>query len=48
MGIIFHEEEQLFQLETLNTEYWIGIADEMYLGHIYYGKKIGDARCAYL
>ena len=35
MGIIFHEEEQLFQLETLNTEYWIGIADEMYLGHIY-------------
>lgn len=48
MGIIFHEEEQVFQIETPNTEYWIGIVDGAYLGHIYYGKKIGDAHCAYL
>lgn len=48
MGIIFYEEQQLFLLETQNTEYWIGIVDEAYLGHIYYGKKIGDPRCAYL
>lgn len=48
MGIVFHEEQQMFQITTPNTEYWIAIIDQMYLGHVYYGKKIGDVRCAYL
>lgn len=48
MGIVFHNEQKVFQLVTKNTEYWIGIIDEAYVGHIYYGKKIDDARCSYL
>ncbi|MDO5407174.1 MAG: alpha-galactosidase [Eubacteriales bacterium] len=48
MGIEYLEKEQLFRLTTPNTEYVIGITDGIYIGHVYYGKRLGDARCGYL
>ncbi len=48
MGIVFHQEEKLFQITTLTTEYCIGITDQHYLGHVYYGRRLEDARCIYL
>lgn len=48
MGIFYYEKEKIFQITTPNTEYCIGIADDRYVGHIYYGKKLNDPRCAYL
>lgn len=47
MGITYISEEKLFQLDTPNTTYCIGIIDEEgFLGHAYYGRKIGDIRGA--
>ncbi|MCQ2080857.1 MAG: alpha-galactosidase [Lachnospiraceae bacterium] len=34
--------KDIFKLDTPNTTYCIGIVDEGYVGHIYYGKKIED------
>ena len=48
MAIIFDSEKKIFALLTQNTTYMMGIADEKYLGHIHYGKKIGQAEGAYL
>lgn len=48
MGIVFCQEHNLFQITTLTTEYCIGITDERYVGHVYYGKRLEDARCACL
>lgn len=43
MGIQYYERERIFRLDTPNTSYLIGIADEEnFVGHIYYGKRIGD------
>ena len=47
MGIIYFEKERLFQLNTPDTTYVIGIVgEEGFLGHVYYGKKIGDVQGA--
>lgn len=49
MGIYFDEENRQFQLDTAHTSYLMGIVDEEgFLGHIYYGKKIGRQDAAYL
>ena len=49
MNIKFDEQNRVFQLDTENTSYLIGIADqEGFIGHIYYGKKISDSNVAYL
>ena len=49
MKIKFDEQNRVFQLDTENTSYLIGIADqEGFIGHIYYGKKISDSNVAYL
>lgn len=49
MIIKFDEQNRAFQLDTENTSYLIGIADqEGFIGHIYYGKKISDSNVAYL
>lgn len=48
MGILFHKEEQLFQIITPNTEYCIKIVDQRYIGHVYYGRRLEDPRCGYL
>lgn len=48
MAIIFDEKEQVFLLQTPNTTYAIGITDETYLCHVYYGKTITDSHIRYL
>lgn len=49
MGIYFDEENRQFQLDTAHTSYLMGIVDEEgFLGHIYYGKKIGRQDATYL
>ncbi|MCI8380927.1 MAG: alpha-galactosidase [Lachnospiraceae bacterium] len=40
MAICFHEEKRIFQLDTKNSTYLIGLTPEGYLGHIYYGRKL--------
>ena len=46
MEIKFIESEKLFQINTDHTTYLMGIADDRYVGHVYYGKKIHDCRGA--
>ncbi len=47
MGIIFCEKEKLFKLDTPKTSYIIGlVAEEGFLGHVYYGRKIQDMQGA--
>lgn len=47
MAIVFDEERKLFRLDTKTTTYLIGIADDAYVGHIYYGKKLKGCQGAY-
>lgn len=39
MAIIFDEENKVFHLQTAHTSYMMGIVNDEYLFHIYYGKK---------
>jgi len=49
MGITYFEKERIFKLDTKNTSYVIGIVDkEGFVGHAYYGKKLGDDALSYL
>ena len=48
MGIQFIEDQKLFRLSAGDVEYVIGIADDKYVGHVYFGKKLDDDRCGYL
>lgn len=49
MNIQYFENSRTFKLDTKNSSYIIGIADEEgFLGHVYYGAGIGDADVAYL
>lgn len=49
MAIQFYDEERLFKLDTKNTSYAIGIADEeKFLGHIYYGERLKDYHISYI
>lgn len=47
MSIRFDKESNIFQLDTKTTSYLIGIADENYIGHVYYGKKLENCQGAY-
>ena len=48
MGIAYFEQERIFKLDPRHTSYLIGIVDnENFLGHIYYGKKLGGRGMAY-
>ena len=38
MGIKVNEEKKIFQLNTPNTTYLMGVARDQYLCHMYYGK----------
>ena len=43
MNITFNEKDRSFKIDTDNTSYIIGIADEeAFIGHVYYGSKIED------
>jgi len=48
MSIFFDEQRKLFKLDTKNTTYIIGLSEEGYVGHAYYGKRLGKVGGAYL
>ncbi len=49
MAIYYDENKKIFQLNTNNTTYLIGIVDEQrYIGHIYYGRRMETYDGAYL
>ena len=39
MAILYYDEKKLFQLNTENTTYVIGLSPEGYVGHVYYGDR---------
>lgn len=46
MSIRYDEANRIFELDTRNTSYRIGIVDEEgFVGHIYYGQKIRPQKC---
>lgn len=48
MSIYFDEEKKLFKLDTDHTSYVMGLSEEGYLGHVYYGKRLKDLGGKYL
>ena len=48
MAIHYDKENKVFLLHTPATTYAIGIVDETYLGHIYYGPRLQDVNIRYL
>lgn len=46
--IVFDGKENIFKIDTENNSYVMGIIDEKYLVHIYYGKKLSGTHLAYL
>ncbi len=46
--ILFDEKNSIFKIDTVNTSYVMGLADEMYLGHVYYGDKLQSTDLTYL
>lgn len=46
--ISFNEKNKVFKLDTKNTSYVMGLADEKYLGHIYYGSRLESDDLTYL
>lgn len=42
MPISFNEEKKIFKIDTLDSTYAIGIFEQNFLIHLYYGKKIPD------
>ena len=46
--IKFFEDEKVFKIDTLTTSYVMAIVDDVYLGHLYYGKKINDSDITHL
>lgn len=49
MNILYDENAKIFKLDTENTSYLIGLADEEgFIGHVYYGKTISDSNAGYL
>ena len=45
--ITYDENQKVFHLSTPATSYVIGIVDGVYLGHVYYGKKLEDLTGVY-
>ena len=46
MSIRYDETDRVFELDTKNTSYRIGIADdEGFVGHVYYGQRIRTQKC---
>lgn len=44
MAILYYDEKKLFQLNTENTTYVIGLSPEGYVGHVYYGPFCTESR----
>lgn len=48
MAVNYYENEKIWKLDTKSTSYVIGAFDEEgFVGHIYYGKKLGQHALAY-
>lgn len=48
MGIRYIEEKKIFQMDTQQTTYLIGLTPEGYVGHIYYGRRLKKEGSSYL
>ncbi|MCM1499824.1 MAG: alpha-galactosidase [Clostridium sp.] len=48
MAIIFDNDKKIFALQTQHATYMMGIVDNRYLGHIYYGRQIAAPDGGYL
>ncbi len=49
MSICYRTEERVFQLDTPGSSYLMGLVDEEgFVGHIYYGRKLGGDDLRYL
>lgn len=48
MAIKYNEKNRIFKLDTDHTTYLIGITPEGYVGHIYYGERMGSEDAYYL
>ena len=49
MSINYEEKTGVFKLDTPNTSYILGLVDrERFVGHIYYGKRLGEDDVTYL
>lgn len=40
MSILYDEQNRMFKLDTVHTTYMIGLSDEGYVGHVYYGRRL--------
>jgi alpha-galactosidase len=48
MAITYNDRIKTWKLDTPNTSYIIGVVDEKYLAHIYYGARVEDDNLSYL
>lgn len=48
MGIQFDKKRNMYKLDTDYTTYIIGVTQEGYVGHVYYGKRMNDLGGKYL
>lgn len=48
MSIRYNEKSKIFQINTRNTSYMMGIYAGKHLLHLHYGKKVEDTDCRYL
>lgn len=48
MSIIYDKKQKIFALNTQHTTYAIAIIDDIYLGHVYYGKRLHTTDLRYL
>ncbi len=46
--MMIDRERQIMKLDTPHTSYVMAVVDGKYLGHVYYGKRLGDADLRYL
>ena len=46
--ITYNENTKIFKLDTKTTSYVLGLAEDKYVGHVYYGKKLGSTDLGYL
>ena len=48
MPIIYNEKSRIFQINTQNTTYMMGLYADGNLMHLYYGRRVEDSDCGYL
>ena len=48
MGIQYDGRRKMFKLDTIHTTYMIGLSEEGYVGHVYYGKRLQQFGGRYL